>query len=87
MLGNAQNVFTARAEITHAVNVRAHLDRKRAALHAHASQTEGGGLRTAAVLLKLPGPLFAAVGGREWLVERGRSRGPGSSDEIFRSLR
>lgn len=86
-LGNIQNAFTARAEITHSVDVRGHLDRKRAALRAHTSQTEGGGLRTVGVLLGLPGPLFAFAAGREWFVERSRVRGCGLSDDIFQSLR
>jgi LmbE family N-acetylglucosaminyl deacetylase len=86
-LDNVQNVFTARREITHKVDVRAHLDRKRAALRAHASQTEGGGLRTISALLRLPKPVFAAVAGNEWFVERGTARGDRPADDIFRSLR
>jgi LmbE family N-acetylglucosaminyl deacetylase len=75
-LGPASTVFTDRGELTHAVDVRPYLAQKRAALRAHASQTEGGhGLRTVALLSRLPGPLFAAVCGREWFVEPGRAGG------------
>jgi LmbE family N-acetylglucosaminyl deacetylase len=75
-LGPAGTVFTDRGELTHAVDVRPYLAQKRAALRAHASQTEGGrGLRTVALLSRLPGPLFAAVCGREWFVEPGRAGG------------
>ncbi|EXG82592.1 PIG-L deacetylase family protein [Cryptosporangium arvum] len=69
-LGDA--VFTPRAEITHSVDVRRYLPQKRAALRAHVSQGEGGrGPRTITTLLRLPGPLFTLVAGREWFVQRG----------------
>ncbi|WP_432989181.1 PIG-L family deacetylase [Dactylosporangium sp. CA-233914] len=66
-LGDASRVFSARAEITHVVDVRGYQMQKRAAMKAHASQAEGGtGIRTLALLARLPGPLFRAVCGREW---------------------
>ena len=34
-----------------------------------------------------PGPLFAAIAGREWFVESGRHPGPALVDDIFASLR
>ncbi|GIF47290.1 LmbE family N-acetylglucosaminyl deacetylase [Asanoa ferruginea] len=84
----ARTAFTAHAEITHMVDVRPFLRRKRAALRAHTSQTEGGrGLRTIAVLSRLPGPVFAAVAGHEWYVEPGRRPGEPFADDIFASLR
>ncbi|MET7398675.1 PIG-L family deacetylase [Dactylosporangium sp. NPDC005572] len=87
-LGRAATVFTARAELTHAVDVRGYLGQKRAALRAHASQAGGGrGLRTIAVLSRLPGPLFAAVAGREWFVEAGRRPGGALDDDVFAGLR
>ncbi|WP_238009157.1 PIG-L family deacetylase [Dactylosporangium sp. AC04546] len=87
-LGPAATAFTGRAELTHAVDVRRYLGQKRAALRAHASQTEGGrGPRTIAVLSRLPGPLFAAVAGREWFVEAGRRPGGALDDDVFASLR
>ena len=57
-------------EITHRVVVRDVLPAKRRALRAHRSQA-GGGLRTVALLSRLPWPLFGAVVGREWFVEQG----------------
>jgi LmbE family N-acetylglucosaminyl deacetylase len=79
--------FTPRAQITHRVDVRRHLDAKRAALAAHASQQSGDpGTRTVALLLRLPRPLQRAALGREWFVERGRPAGP-SVDDVFASLR
>lgn len=87
-LGPPSTVFTDRAELTHAVDVREYLPQKRAALRAHASQTEGGrGLRTVALLSRLPEPLFAAVCGREWFVEPGRPAAGGLGDDILAGLR
>ena len=87
-LGGGSAIFTRHAAITHTIDVRPFLDRKRAALRAHASQAEGGrGPRTVTLLSRLPGPLFAAVVGREWYVEAGRSPGQPPTDDIFASLR
>ncbi|MFI5845962.1 PIG-L family deacetylase [Catenuloplanes sp. NPDC051500] len=87
-LGGAETAFTPHTELTHAVDVRTYLRQKRAGLRAHASQSTGGrGLRTVAALAGLPGPLFAAVAGREWFAEVGRARGGPLSDDIFASLR
>jgi LmbE family N-acetylglucosaminyl deacetylase len=87
-LGGVTTVFTDCADLTHRVDVRRYLPQKRAALRAHASQAEGGrGLRTLAVLSRLPGPLFAAVAGHEWFVGPGRRPGPRPADDIFASLR
>ncbi len=63
-------VFTARGDLTHRVDVRPHLGAKRAALAAHGSQ-QGGGPRTVALLLALPGPLARRVLGWEWFVQVG----------------
>ncbi|MFI5959377.1 PIG-L deacetylase family protein [Cryptosporangium sp. NPDC051539] len=81
-LGGVQTVFTERAEITHVIDVRAYLGPKRAALAAHASQTEGG-LRTVGALLRLPSRAFAVVAGREWFVERGRTPQPAPLTDLF----
>lgn len=55
--------------ITHRVDVRNHLDAKRASLSAHASQAVADDqTRTLAVLLRLPRPLFRALLGREFYV-------------------
>jgi LmbE family N-acetylglucosaminyl deacetylase len=86
-LGPSSTVFTEHAELTHAVDVRRYLPQKRAALRAHASQTEGGrGLRTVALLSRLPGPLFAAVCGREWFVEPGHPVAGRPADDILAGL-
>jgi LmbE family N-acetylglucosaminyl deacetylase len=81
------HAYTAHAAITHRVNVRAYADQKRRALLAHYSQaTSDKGIRTAALLLKLPTWMFGRVLGREWFVEQGRVPGK-PLDDIFQSLR
>jgi LmbE family N-acetylglucosaminyl deacetylase len=72
--------------LTHRVDVRRHLDAKRAALAAHASQSTGASMRTVAVLLRLPSRIFRRVLGTEWFVEVGRAPGP-LCDDVFDSLR
>jgi hypothetical protein len=72
--------------ITHRIDVRDFTARKRMALAAHRSQQTGGNdLRTAALLLRLPRPLFRAALGREWFIESGRPAGRPCGD-IFDSL-
>lgn len=61
--------WTPSAQITHRVNVRAHLAAKRASLAAHASQETGASLRTLGVLRRLPPPVFGALLGTEYYVE------------------
>lgn len=64
--------FSARAEITHRVPVGAFAAQKRAALASHVTQASGGdGPRTAALLLRMPAPLFRRVCGTEWFIETG----------------
>ena len=62
--------FTARADITHRINVRPHIAAKRASMRAHASQASNdgsqGGDRTLAAFLRIPRPLYDVVFGREW---------------------
>ena len=62
------DIYTDRASVTLAVDVRAQLPAKRAALAAHTSQGTGG-VRTARILLALPRPLARRVLGTEWFVE------------------
>jgi|SRR3954447_6330216 LmbE family N-acetylglucosaminyl deacetylase len=77
--------FTPRRALTHRIDVRAHLDAKREAMQAHASQTTSDiGPRTLALLLRLPRPIFAAVAGHEWFVQRGRA--PGRCGDVFSPL-
>lgn len=82
-----EHAYTAHEDITHIVDVRAYADQKRRALLAHYSQaTSDKGVRTLALLLKLPSQVFRRVLGREWFVEPGRV--PGAPlDDIFASLR
>ncbi len=67
-----ERAFTARADITHRVDVRHHLSAKRAAMSAHASQAsvDGGGDRTLAAFLRFPKPLYRMVFGTEWYRQR-----------------
>lgn len=79
-------VYAGRAEITHRVDVTPFLDAKRRSLAAHASQATSG-VRTLAILLRLPKPLFRLALGREWFVEQGRAPSTPPLDDIFASLR
>ncbi|MEZ5411567.1 MAG: phosphatase PAP2 family protein [Acidimicrobiales bacterium] len=80
--------FADPATITHRIDVGPYLDAKRAAMTAHASQTTGGrGLRSLALYLRLPPPLFRLVFGHEWYVEPGRAPGRRPLDEPFATLR
>lgn len=65
------------ALITHAIDVSAHLDLKRAAMRAHASQ-----IAPDSWFLSLPEDIFAAAFGTEWFIERGAPRAEG---EPFRT--
>ena len=62
------DVFTDPRDPLRRVDVRDHVDAKRAALAAHRSQA-GGGVRTVALLLALPRPLARRVLGTEWFHE------------------
>ena len=88
---SAERFTTAFADphlITHRVDVRRFAAAKRAAMAAHASQGTGdSAVRTLAVFVRLPRPLFGRVFGHEWFVERGRRAGPAALDDIFESLR
>lgn len=87
-LPDTSRAFTARSDLTHEVDVRAHLDAKLASLRAHATQTGGGDRpRTVGLLLRLPRPLARRVLGREWFREVGRRPAAGLEDDIFASLR
>lgn len=64
--------YTAGHLITHRVDVRRQLDAKRRSLAAHATQATGGGsVRTLALLLRLPRPLFGRLLGTEYFVQQG----------------
>jgi LmbE family N-acetylglucosaminyl deacetylase len=80
--------FTPKREITHVVDVRRWARQKRAAMAAHVSQAAGGtDVRTLALLLRLPPPLFRLVLGREWFVESGRPAKGARVDDVFATLR
>lgn len=59
------------AQLTHAVDVRAHLDTKRAAMAAHASQIPADSW-----FLTMAPEQFAGAFGTEWFIEHGASRAP-----------
>jgi LmbE family N-acetylglucosaminyl deacetylase len=82
------NAYTARANLTHAVDVRAYVKAKRESMAAHVSQAGADeGTRTLAVMLRLPGPLFRRAFGREWYVERGRIPTRPLLDDVFATVR
>lgn len=80
--------YLPRSALTHRVDVRGQLAAKKAALGAHVSQTTGGrGVRTVALLLRLPDPVLRLALGREWYRERGRAPVGELLDDVFASLR
>lgn len=80
--------FTDSALLTHRVDVRPFAGAKRAAMAAHVSQGAGdAGLRTLALLMRLPRPLYRRALGFEWYVERDRAPAATLCDDIFASLR
>ncbi|HEY6748458.1 MAG TPA: PIG-L family deacetylase [Mycobacteriales bacterium] len=85
--GAVERAYTARADLTHRIDVRAFTGAKRAAMAAHASQASTDrGTRTLQVLLRLPGPVFDRVVGREWYRRPGvRPAGPLLGD-VFAGL-
>jgi LmbE family N-acetylglucosaminyl deacetylase len=81
-------LYTAREQLTHRIDVRGFTAAKRRALAAHVSQAGGGdSLRTLALLLRLPRPVFRRLLGAEWFVEIGRRPGPVLCGDVFDSLR
>lgn len=83
----SSQAYTDGAETTHVIEVGRYWRQKRAALRAHASQAEGRGLRTVALLGRLPGPLFRLAAGREWFIEVGRRPAAHRSGDLFATLR
>jgi len=74
-----RGLYSARAEITHRIDVRRFAARKQAALAAHRSQVAGTGRIAPAMrlLVRLPAPLFGLLLGREWFIDRGTGGHPG----------
>ena len=80
--------FSDRAEITHRIDVRRYWRSKRAAMAAHHTQsTSDAGSRSLSWFVKLPGPLFRLVFGREWYVEAGRPGGAQVSRDLLATLK
>jgi LmbE family N-acetylglucosaminyl deacetylase len=80
------HAYSARAALTHRVDVRRYYRAKRAAMAAHVTQADVSD-RTLALCLRLPRPVFRVAFGREWFVEQGRVPGLPLLDDIFASLR
>ena len=80
--------YLPEAEITTVVDVRDQLDRKRAAMRAHASQatSEAGTVRSLEVFAGLPDDLFALAFAKEWFVRRSPAVA-GTDDDLFAGLR
>lgn len=78
--------YTEHSLLTHRVDVRAHIDAKRAAMRAHVTQAGGDADRTLAILLRLPRPVYRLCLGREWFVEHGAAPTRPLKDDIFASL-
>ncbi len=84
----ADAAYTARADLTHIVDIRETVDVKRSAIEAHASQsTAPSGVRTLALILRLPRPVYRRAFRHEWFVERGRTPSTPPLGDIFSSLR
>ncbi len=80
--------YTPAGSITHAVDVSAQLEQKKAAMKAHASQAtaaDPGADRTLELFLGLPDEYYALAFGTEWFVEAGRATEP-RADDIFANL-
>jgi len=79
--------FVPEAEITHAVDVSAFLDVKRASMQAHQSQATSaqGGDRSLALFLSLPPEYFAMAFGTEWYIQHGQPTEPKAAD-LFATL-
>ncbi len=81
------DLYTARSELTHRIDVRDQWTAKRAALSAHVSQTTSASeVRTLALLLRLPPRVFRRVFRYEWFREPARSPGPPFADDILQTL-
>ncbi|HEY2042141.1 MAG TPA: PIG-L family deacetylase [Jatrophihabitans sp.] len=82
-----RQAYAPRTAITHRINVRGQADRKRAAMAAHLTQTQGDERRTLSMLIGLPKPLFRLVCGTEWFIESGRQPIGRPSGDILESVR
>ncbi len=89
-----ERAFSARADITHRIDVRRHVRAKRESMRAHASQATGGGAasvgegaqtgdRTLGAFLRIPRPFYDLVFGREWFRDPALPAGGTRRTEIF----
>jgi LmbE family N-acetylglucosaminyl deacetylase len=79
--------FASADEITHEIDVSAHLVQKKASMQAHASQTTGAtdSVRNLQLFLALPDDWFAVAFGTEWFIDR--KVDPGSKrHDLFETL-
>lgn len=92
-----ERAFSARADITHRIDVRRHVAAKRASMRAHASQATGGGAaevgaggqtgdRTLAAFLRIPRPLYDLVFGREWFRDPSGRQGDRVGTDVFEGM-
>lgn len=70
---NLDTFGSPEATLTHAIDVRAYIDKKREAMVAHASQ-----IPPDSFFLQMPDEVFAAAFGTEWYIEHGRTRAEGA---------
>lgn len=85
-MASFERAYSARADITHRINVVRFAGSKRASMRAHASQAsaDGGADRTLAAFLRIPRPLYDIVFGREWFRDPALTRSNHSvSRDIF----
>ena len=75
---NPQSFGMAEADITHRVDARPYIDRKRAAMVAHASQ-----ITEDTFFLQIPPPVFEAVFGDEWFHAPGKTRDDDFIEGLF----
>jgi LmbE family N-acetylglucosaminyl deacetylase len=87
--GTFENWFTPAGAITHVVDVSAQLDRKRAAMRAHRSQTTVSSgdatVRSLSLFLSLPDDWFSMAFATEWYVQPGVTPGQSLTD-VFAAL-
>ncbi|HET8560347.1 MAG TPA: PIG-L family deacetylase [Marmoricola sp.] len=83
-----ERVFSPRSAVTHRVRFpRQAVAAKRAAMAAHGTQRRAEGQpRVLDLFLRLPGPVFALVFGREWFAQQGLRRAGPMAGDIFSGL-
>ncbi|PXX69104.1 LmbE family N-acetylglucosaminyl deacetylase [Nocardia tenerifensis] len=84
-----RSLYSADAEITHRIDVRAFAAQRKAAVAAHRSTIEQAGsyAAIAKVILRLPAPILGRLMRWEWYVEEGAGPVARPLDDLFRSAR